>query len=244
MPHSSGRWLYGVANVDDRLDAVSAPDLGEALEVEDAIVRVGRRLAEQNARVRPDRLRHRFVVTGWHRRALDAVAVQRLVQELAGAPVRVVGDHDVRAARQHGEQRRGDRRHAARHQEAIAGAFQGGELLLGDPLRGVAVAAVLFALDPVLEVVAQLLGVGERVGRRLHDRRGQRVARLLARLAGVHRGGAESERLARRRGRGVVRVRSWLPRAHYEPKSRLRSTWRAIVSATCLASAGSSTGRF
>ncbi len=127
----------------------------------------------------------RVVVAARHRRALDAVAVQRLVQELAGAAIGVVGDDHVRAARQHREERRRDRGHAAREQQAVLGAFERGELLLGDALRRVAVAAVLLALDAALEVVAQLLRVGERVGRRLHDRR--RRARCRASAAARRR---------------------------------------------------------
>src|SRR6185369_13178030 len=100
---------------------------------------------------------------------------------------------------------------------------------LGDLLRRVAVAPVLDAVDLAVEVVLQLLGVGEREGRRLHDRRGQRVGRLGPRLAAVHRQGAGPD---------------WLLRglAHHDTSRRAFSTWRAMARATRLGSAGRSTG--
>jgi hypothetical protein len=70
------------------------------------------------------------------------------------------------------------------------------ELLLGDALRRIPVAAILLALYPVLEVIVQLLGIGECVGRRLHDRRGQGVAEFGPRFAAMNRQGAKAERLA------------------------------------------------
>jgi hypothetical protein len=114
------------------------------------------------------------------------VAVQGLVEELPRAPVAVVGDHHVGAAREHGEERSGHGRHAAREEQTVPRPLERGQLLLGDPLGGVAVAPVLDPLDLAVEVVLQLLGVGERVGGGLHDRGGQRVRRLGPGLAAVH----------------------------------------------------------
>ena len=54
---------------------------------------------------------------------------------------------------------------------AVLGALERGQLALRHALRRVAVAAVLLALDAALEVVGELGGVGEGVGRRLDDRR-------------------------------------------------------------------------
>ena len=176
--------------VDDRLHAVAAPDLGEALEVDDAVVRVRRRLAEDEARRPPDSLLHPLVVAGGHRGDLDPVAAQHLVEELPRAAVRVVGHDDVGALGEHREERRGDGGHAAREEEAFLGALQGRELPLRHALGGVAVPAVLIPLDAALEVVRDLPAVPERVRRGLDDRRRQRAGELLARLAAVHRLGA------------------------------------------------------
>src|SRR5262249_53800692 len=129
------------------------------------------------------------------------------------------------------EEGRRDRRHGAGEEEAVSRAFQRGQLGLGDLLGGIAVAAILDAVDLALEVVLQLLGVGEGEGGRLHDGRGQRGRGLGTRLAAVHGQRAEAARLP------------WqLALAHHDTSRRAFSTWRAMARATCLGSAGSSTG--
>src|SRR5262249_8001562 len=230
--------------VDHRLDPVAPADRREAVEVEDAVVRVRRRLAHQHTRGGPDRVLERLVVTGRYRRPRDAVAVQRLVQELPGAPVAVVGDHDVGAAREHGEERRRHRGHAAREQESGLGALECGQLGLGDLLRRVAVAAVLDAVDLAVEVVLQLLRVGERVRRGLHDRRGERVPGRRPRLAPVDGERARADERFLRVGGAALAAALPVPaaRGHHGTRRRARSTWRAIARATCAGSGGSSTG--
>ena len=126
-----------------------------------------------------------LVVAGGDDGDLDAVAAQDLQHELPRAPVGVVGEHDVRALRQHREQGGGDRRHAAREQQPLLGRLERRQLALRDALRRIAVAAVLLALDAALEVVGELGGVGEGVGRGLDDRLGDGVDQLGARLAAV-----------------------------------------------------------
>ena len=235
---------------------MAAPDLGEPLEVDDAVVRVRRRLAEDEARRPPDGLLHPLVVPGGHRRDLDPVPAQDLVEELPGSPVRVVGHDDVGALGEHREERRGDGGHAAREQEALLGALQSRELPLRHALGGVAVPAVLVTLDAALEVVRDLLAVPERVRRGLDDRRRQRAGQLLARLAAVDRlrararlpggrGGGRGHR-GRRRGRWVAErdpdaVASWPNQASM---SRILSACRRIASCTSPASGPISSGRF
>ena len=80
--------------------------------------------------------------------------------------------------RQHGIQGRRDRRHAAGKSKQSLGAFKRRQLLLGDPLCRVAVAAVLFTLDTVLKMIVQFLGISKGIGCRLHDRRGKRLPSL------------------------------------------------------------------
>ena len=215
-PNSSGRWLYGVANVASTtvFTRCRRPIAAKRSMSRMRLCGLVGDSRDEHARRRADGVLERLVVARRHRRHLDAVAVQRLVQELPRPAIAVVGDDDVRAARQHREQRGGDRRHAAREQETRLGALERGELVLRDPLRRVAVAAVLDAVDPALEVVLQLLRVGERVGGRLHDRRRQRVARLRPRLAAVHRERARA-RSARGRLSGAGTSRPLpLARAH------------------------------
>ena len=222
----------GEGGVDDGLHPVLPADGGEALEIQHAVVGIGGRFAQQHPRGGADRVLQRLVVARGHRGHLDAVARERLVEELPRAPVAVVGDHGVRAARQHGEERGGHGGHAAREEQAVAGALEGGQLGLGDLLGGVAVAPVLDALDLAVEVVLQLLGVGEGEGRGLDDRGRQRVGGLGPRLAAVHRQRARAQRLLGRLDRLGHQDTSW----------RDFSTCRAMARATRLGSAGSSTG--
>jgi hypothetical protein len=220
-----------------------AADLGEAGQIQNAIVRIGRRLADERPRGGPDGVLEGVVVAHRHRRHLDPVPMQGLVEELARAAIAVVGDDHVGAPRQHGEERRRRRRHPAREEQAVLGALEGGELGLGDPLGRVAVPPVLHPFGAPLEVILELLGVGEGVGRGLHDGRGQGVTGLRARLAPVHgqRARPEEPGLARPLprpvdGAGIRRL------GHHDTRRRARSTWRAMARATCRGSAGSSTG--
>src|SRR5690242_8874178 len=146
----------GERGVDHRLHPVAPPDPGEALQVQDAVVGIGGRLAHQHPGGRLDRILQRLVVPRRHRGDLDAVAREGLVEELAGAPVAVVGHHHVGAAREHREQRGGHRPHPAREEQAVARTLQRRELGLRDALGRVAVAAVLDPLDLAVEVVLQL----------------------------------------------------------------------------------------
>ena len=59
-----------------------------------------------------------------------------------------------------------------------------------------------FAVIFTLEVIVQLMRIGERIGRRLHDRRRKRIAELGSRLAAMHRQGAETEIVSFGAGRG------------------------------------------
>ena len=126
--------------------------------------------------------------------------------------------------REHGVQRGRDRRHAARENQTIFGAFERREFLLSDALRRVAVAAVLFAFDAVLKVVVQLLRIAKSVSRRLHDGRGQGVPQLRARLAAMNGQRAETERSPVAIGRTEALARLVFPLAHQLSSKRTRST--------------------
>src|SRR4030095_14251685 len=111
-------------------------------------------------------------------------------------------------------------------------ALQRCQLGLGDALGGIAVAPVLDPLDLAVEVVLELLGIGEGKGRGLHDWRRQRDGGLGSRLPSVHRQRAGTQRLLGRLD----------PLGHQETSWRDFSTCRAMARATRLGSAGSSTG--
>jgi hypothetical protein len=99
--------------------------------------------------------------------------MQDLRQKLPRAAIGIVGHNHVRVVRKHSVHRRRHGGHAAGKEQTIAGAFERGELLLGNALGRVTVAAVFLALDAALEMIMQLLRVGKRVRRGLHDRRRQ-----------------------------------------------------------------------
>src|SRR5215831_12173026 len=234
-PHSSGRWLYGVAKV---------PSITVLTRCRRPISAKRSRSSTRLYGLVGDSLTSTRVA-GRHRRHLDPVPGEGLVEELPRPAVAVVGDHHVGAPGKHREQRRGHRGHAAREQEAVSGALEGGELGLGDALGRIAVPPVLDPLDLAVEVVLQLLGVGKGEGRGLDDRRGERMARLLPRLTGVHRERARPRRVGGRRWRHPVAPagrRGPLARRGHDTSSGARSTWRAMARDTCRTSAGSSTG--
>ena len=112
--------------------------------------------------------------------------MQSLRQELAGAPVRIVGHDHMSVMRKNRIHRRGHRRHAARKQQAIFSAFEGREFLLRDALGRITIASILFALDAVLKVVVQFLGIRKGVCSRLNDRCGERIAELRPGLTAMH----------------------------------------------------------
>ena len=172
----------GKRGIDDGLHAMLAPDRREAPEIEDAIVGIGWRLAHEHAGRRLDRVFQRFVVARGDGGHLDAVAGQHAVEELARVPVAVVGDDDVSTAREQREERGRHGAHAAREQEAVAGALERGELRLRDALRRVTVPAVADALvEFAVEVVLHFLARRPRIRRRLHDR-------VVSECAGFRRG--------------------------------------------------------
>ena len=81
--------------IDERLHAMAPADLSEAFQVNDVVVRVGRRLTYQHSRGRANRLFHRFVVARRYDRYFHAVAMQHLGEELPRPAIRVVGYDDV-----------------------------------------------------------------------------------------------------------------------------------------------------
>ena len=89
--------------VDDGFYAMATPDIGEALEVNDAVIRVGRRFADERARGRADGLLDRLVIARRNHGDFDTVAVQDLGEKLPGAAVGVVCHDNMRSVRQHRE---------------------------------------------------------------------------------------------------------------------------------------------
>ena len=184
MPAAIGRRLYGVPSVASISVSTPclAPERGEALQIDDAQMRIGRRLADQQLRPGRDGRFHRVVIAGRHLARDDAEARQVLRAELAAAVVTLVEEDDLVAGVQLGHQQADDRRHAAGEQQGRLAPFERRQLALDDLLARIAVAAVLLARLLLLDEVDHRRRVGKRVGRGAEDRIGDRVAGLLPRL--------------------------------------------------------------
>ncbi len=94
-------------------------------------------------------------------------------------------DHFV-AGVELGHQQTDDGRHAGREQHGVFAPVERGELALDHSFARVAVAAVFFARQILLDVVDHRLRIAKRVRGRTHDRVGDGIGQLLALFAGVH----------------------------------------------------------
>ena len=121
------------------------------------VVRISRRFADEHARGRTDRSFYSLIVAGSSHRDFDAITVQHLRQKLTSPAIRVICDNHMRSVRENGKERGRNCGHAAGKQQAIFGAFELRQLLLGDTLRRVAITAVLLALDTSFKMVAKLM---------------------------------------------------------------------------------------
>jgi hypothetical protein len=99
--------------IDNRLYTVPPTDVGKALQINNIIVWIGRRFADQNARGRSDRSFNSLVVAGPSHRHFDAITVQHLSEKLTSPAVRIICDNDMGPMGEHGKQRRRDCGHAA-----------------------------------------------------------------------------------------------------------------------------------
>jgi hypothetical protein len=109
----------------------------------------------------------------------DAKARQLAGHQVVCAAVQAALREQVVARRQHGEQRGGDRRHAARTHQRGLGLLERGDLGVQREMAGRVVGAQVAHV-----VVALLAGVLE--GGRLEDRHLHRAGDARQRLAGVH----------------------------------------------------------
>ena len=191
----------GEGAVDQGADAVPPGDIDDALQVRHPQVRVGGTLGDDVARlaVAAHRRFQRFIVAHRHHAGLDAQATQESAAELARAPVTVVRHHHVRAAGQRGQQHGGRRVHPRGEEGRVPGAVQRRQATLDGRDCRIAVTSVLLVLDAIapglgLHEIDQRLGIGEGVGRRLHDGRGQGIEGLATRRAAVDRARAVAMR--------------------------------------------------
>ncbi len=183
--------------IHQRLHIVALRNLGHPPQVQHAQIRVRGRFGDDEPGRRTNGGFQGHVVTHRHDGAIHPELLEEVQAELARAAIRVVGDHDMSAGLQQRQQSRSHRRHAGRIQHCRFRALKRGQLGLGGGYGGVAIAAILgaaFGRAPHSRIhkIAQVGGVLERVGRRLHHRRRERVVGVGPRGPGVHGGGGSA----------------------------------------------------
>src|SRR5262249_2046659 len=117
----------------------------EAFEVDARQVRVGRRLADDEARLRPKRVGERGAVAGSQEGVLDAAATEQLGDELERHPVAIAKEDDVLAAACEREHRGRHGGHSAGEKYSVLGTLEGSDALLDRPYGRITVATVLAA---------------------------------------------------------------------------------------------------
>ena len=159
-PSCIGRCSSGVANT--LSTTTSAPAclaiFDTACDIDEFEYRIGRRLEEEGAGVRPDRLLPRVEIAPVDQRGLDAVARQQILDDVAAAAEqRACRDHMV-AGLEMAEQRGGDGGHAARGAARGVAPLQRAHAPLEHGHGGVGVAAIDVAVLVALEARLGLLG--------------------------------------------------------------------------------------
>ena len=173
---------------------MTALRLRERRQIDDAQIRIGRRLGQDDARARADGGGEHARLAGGDERALHAEARERLRHERARSPVAIADEHHVIALLQQREERRGDGGHAAAEERSVLAGIERSELQLRRAHRGVAIAAIFLALGTTFEVVTELGAATERVRRGARDGRGHGIERVLAWLTGADGEGVETTR--------------------------------------------------
>ena len=134
-------------------------DLGHRLDIDQLEHRVGRRLEEHRAGVRPHRCLPGGKIASVDQRRLDAEARQQVFDDIAAASEQGPGRHHMVAGLEKREQRRVDRSHAARGAARRFRAFERAHALLEHVDGGIGIAAIDEAFLVALEAALGLLGV-------------------------------------------------------------------------------------
>ena len=138
----------GESRIQQGHGAMALADSGEALQIGDAQVGIGRRLGEDEARLaRHDRRFQRVVIAHRHDAGFDAEFLQGRQAELARPPITVVGHDNMRAGAQHGQEERSDGGHAGWIDGGVFRAFQLGDARFQRPHGRVAITGVFLAIQ-------------------------------------------------------------------------------------------------
>ena len=147
-------------------------DVDQPVQIDHIEMWVGRRFGNQQPGIVLDGVFQRLKITHRHDRAAHTEPLEKGQAEFAGAAVAVVGDDDMRASREHGQQDRGDGRHPRRKQQGGRRAFQCGQPAFRGRHGRISVAAV-FAAAAVLLAPHTGFHKSDQVGRIFKSIRGR-----------------------------------------------------------------------
>ena len=161
--------------VDHDRNLVLVGNLGDGLDVRDVGMRVAERLDEHELRIFLDGGFDFLEVAGIHERGIDAERAERMFQEVVGTAVNRTLSHNVVTLA--GESRDGVGKGccARCNGEACDTAFESGDALLENILRGVGESAVDVAGVLQVETVRSVLSAVEHVRGGLVNRNGARI---------------------------------------------------------------------
>ena len=194
-PCSMGRQSAGEATVLSTTSGMPAglPEGGEALDVQDAALRVPDGLPVQQLGLRADRPLPGVEVSRAYECRRDAHPRKSERELRGGAAVEVGGGDDLIARFQQGEEDGELGRHPAGSGDSAGGPFQRGDPFLEYGHGGVADTGVDVAVLLQVEEVRGVVGVIEDVRGRLVDGHGAGADRGIGNVARVHHPGFESE---------------------------------------------------
>ena len=154
--------------------------------------RIGGRFRKKDAGVFAHGGRNGTIVAHFNNGAVDVELAQARLAEVQGAFVGIVGDDDVVARVEQGEQRRGDGAHAGGKQHGVLGPFERRKLALGGVLGRVAITPVFKAVLRAQGEFLDLAGILEDERRGLNDGGGDRAVFVVTDFTRVDRRGRET----------------------------------------------------
>ncbi|MGY4500494.1 hypothetical protein ACVWYH_004425 [Bradyrhizobium sp. GM24.11] len=187
----------GKGVVDQQRNFCVMRDRGDLRDIQHFEPGIADRLADEEFRIRLDRLPERIEIARFHEGRGDAEARQRVRQQIDGAAIERARRHDVVTGveqRRDGQMQRG---HAARGADRTDTAFQRREPLFQHAGGGVGDARIDVAGALQVEQRRRMIGILEHVGRGLIDRHRAGAGRGIRMLARMQAQGLEGRRFWR-----------------------------------------------